>query len=216
MRFGSTFRPSTASDLEGAPSPRQAPYSVSDFLELVETNPAGGCVACLTGKVQTVAVMSERSSWATTPATRRVMQANRSRDTKPELVIRRILHKQGLRYRVNVRPLQEVRRTADIVFRPAKVAVFVDGCFWNGCTTHKGLPKSNTEFWRAKIEANVLRDRETNIALNRRGCLVVRVWEHENPETAARLIVEVVRERFGIGPENGRRSTSKARPTRFA
>lgn len=125
------------------------------------------------------------------------MQANKSRDTKPELAIRRILHKQGLRYRVNVRPLQDVRRTADIVFRPAKVAVFVDGCFWHGCATHKRLPKSNTEFWKAKIEANVLRDRETNIVLKHNGWLVLRVWEHENPETAACRIAEAVRERVG-------------------
>lgn len=120
--------------------------------------------------VQTGAVSSEGSSWATTQVTRSVMQANRSQDTKPELATRNILHEQGLRHRVNVRPLQDVRCSAEIVFRRPKVAVvFVDGCFWHGCATHERRPKSNNEFRTAKIEANVLRNRETNIVLKING-----------------------------------------------
>ena len=70
-------------------------------------------------------------SWASDEATRNKMLANRSRDTKPELLVRSLLHRIGLRYRVNQRPLPELRRTADIVFRKARVAVFIDGCFWH-------------------------------------------------------------------------------------
>lgn len=147
------------------------------------------------GELQTGVVTTDRKSWATTEATRSVMQANRSRDTKHELAIRRILHKQGRRYRVNARPLEGDRHTAEIVFRPAKVAEFVDGCFWHRCVTDKKLPKSNTEFWKAKIEDNVLGDRETSLVLKQNGWLVMRVWEHENPETVARRIAEAVRQR---------------------
>src|SRR5579875_2994608 len=72
-------------------------------------------------------------SWASSPAVRGRMQLQRTRDTAPELAIRRLLHARGLRYRVDVSPLPGLRRRADIVFGPAKVAVFVDGCFWHGC-----------------------------------------------------------------------------------
>jgi len=123
------------------------------------------------------------------------MQANRSRDTKPELELRRLLHGMGLRYRVSSRPLPARRRTADIVFRPVKVAVFVDGCFWHGCPEHKLPPKSNTEFWITKINQNSLRDGETDRELLEAGWLVIRVWEHENPRLAAERIAEAVSRR---------------------
>src|ERR1700722_10486115 len=72
-------------------------------------------------------------SWASTPAIRRVMQGDKSRDTKPEIAVRSAVHALGMRYRVSARPLRDLRRTADLVFRNARVAVFVDGCFWHGC-----------------------------------------------------------------------------------
>ncbi|MGH6915044.1 MAG: DNA mismatch repair protein Vsr, partial [Geminicoccales bacterium] len=75
-------------------------------------------------------------SWASNAGTRASMQANKSRDTKPELALRRAVHAMGLRYRVAARPLPALRRTADLVFTRAKVAVFVDGCFWHGCPQH--------------------------------------------------------------------------------
>jgi len=64
------------------------------------------------------------------------MQANRSRDTLPELAVRRRLHSEGLRYRVSVAPVPSLRRKADIVFTKVRVAVFIDGCFWHGCPEH--------------------------------------------------------------------------------
>lgn len=82
-------------------------------------------------------------SWASSAARRRNMQAIKARDTKPERRIRQLLHAQGLRYRVAARPLADLRRTADIVFRPAKTAVFIDGCYWHGCPEHYVSPKTN-------------------------------------------------------------------------
>ena len=140
--------------------------------------------------------MSEHAvSWASSEAAAKVMRANRSRDTKPEIRIRQLLHSEGLRYRISTRPLPELRRTADIVFRTEKVAVFVDGCFWHGCRLHKRAPKSNTDFWIAKIASNVKRDTETNRRLGDAGWLVIRVWEHDDPVHAAREIVNMVKSR---------------------
>src|SRR3954467_12734074 len=76
------------------------------------------------------------------------------RDTRPEIALRRLLHGRGLRFRVDRAVLPGVRRRADIVFGPARVAVFVDGCFWHGCPTHGTWPRHNAEFWREKIETN--------------------------------------------------------------
>lgn len=89
------------------------------------------------------------------------MARQRARDTSTELALRRELHRLGLRYRVHRQPLPEVRREADVVFGPSRVAVFVDGCFWHGCPDHATLPRSNAEFWRTKIEGNRTRDADT-------------------------------------------------------
>lgn len=120
------------------------------------------------------------------------MQSNKGRDTKPELAVRRILHADGLRYRVNFRPLPELRRTADIVFTRARIAVFIDGCFWHGCPEHYQRPASNREYWDPKVARNRERDAETDALLKAAGWTVVRVWEHESPQRAAELIESAV------------------------
>lgn len=128
------------------------------------------------------------SSWATTPAVRKVMQGNRSRDTQPELAVRRILHAKGLRYRVTRRPIPGLRRTADVVFTRVKVAVFIDGCFWHGCPTHYRAPRSNSHYWEAKLERNRSRDAEISEALREAGWTELRFWSHEDPiEVAERI-----------------------------
>jgi DNA mismatch endonuclease (patch repair protein) len=120
------------------------------------------------------------------------MQSNRGRDTKPELAVRRLLHASGLRYRVSKRPLPQIRRTADIVFGPVKVAVFIDGCYWHGCPEHGQRPKTNAEFWESKIDGNIRRDRETDGLLVEAGWTVLRFWEHEAAADCAARITKTV------------------------
>jgi DNA mismatch endonuclease (patch repair protein) len=134
-------------------------------------------------------------SWASSPATRKSMQSNRSRDTKPELALRRQLHALGLRYRVCARPIPEVRRTADIVFRPARVAVEVRGCFWHGCPEHYRAPAANSGYWTEKIQRNMRRDAENEQRLSNAAWVLVTVWEHEDPIEASHKIAAIVRER---------------------
>ena len=127
-----------------------------------------------------------------TEAIRRTMQANRGRDTGPELAVRSILHARGLRFRVN-QPLPfDRRRRADLTFSRARLFVFVDGCFWHGCPEHGTAPKSNSAWWAAKLARNVLRDRETDEFLEERGWAVVRVWEHDDLAEAVARIVHAV------------------------
>lgn len=135
-------------------------------------------------------------SWASSMAVRAVMQGNRSRDTKPELALRSAVHRLGLRYRVGVRPLRGLNRTADLVFRPTRVAVFADGCYWHGCPEHHRTPRVNRPYWSAKIGRNMSRDRDTNRQLEEAGWLVLRFWEHEDPdECAARVLAAVASRR---------------------
>lgn len=123
------------------------------------------------------------------------MQAIRRRNTAPELALRRLVHASGLRYRVDSRPLPGVRRTADLVFGPARVAVFVDGCFWHRCPEHATEPRTNADYWTPKLDRNVERDRETDALLKVAGWISVRVWEHEDPAVAARRVARIVRRR---------------------
>src|SRR6476661_4110970 len=134
-------------------------------------------------------------SWASSRAARHSMRGNRNRDTRPELAVRSAVHALGLRYRVAARPIAGVRRSADLVFRRRRVAVFVDGCFWHGCPDHFVLPRTNVDYWTAKIDRNRARDAETDALLADAGWIVVRVWEHEAPSRGA----DRVRETLGRG-----------------
>ncbi|MFD3680882.1 very short patch repair endonuclease [Streptomyces sp. NPDC058613] len=125
------------------------------------------------------------------------MSRQKSRDTAVELALRKALHASGARYRIHRRPVKGVRREADIVFGPARVAVFVDGCFWHGCPTHATWPKNNAAFWRTKIEGNRRRDADTDARLTEAGWLAVRVWEHENAAEAAARVLVVLEGRRG-------------------
>ena len=136
-------------------------------------------------------------SWASSPGNRKSMLGNRSRDTGPELAVRKIIHGNGLRYRVHFPPLKTLRRRADLVFGPARVAVFIDGCYWHGCPTHYVPPKTNSEYWSPKIGGNIERDRDTDTVLAAAGWLVLRFWEHEDPARCADQIIEAVTARRG-------------------
>lgn len=128
-------------------------------------------------------------SWASSLATRKSMLSNRGRDTGPERALRSALHRAGYRYRVCSRPIRDLRRTADLVFVTARLAVFVDGCYWHGCPEHYEPPRANATCWRTKVEQNVSRDRETNRILRDARWRVVRIWEHEPlSESVAKVI----------------------------
>ena len=122
------------------------------------------------------------------------MQATRRRDTPCELAVRSAVHRLGLRFRVDW-PLPGSRRRADLAFVSARVAVFVDGCFWHGCPRHGTWPKSNADWWRSKILANVKRDLDTTQALRLNGWRVLRFWEHDDPNRAALMVRKVVQSR---------------------
>ncbi len=135
----------------------------------------------------------QSESWASNPAVRKVMQANRGRDTTIEWAVRRLIHARGMRYRVATRPERDIRRSADMVFARPRVAVFIDGCFWHGCEAHYRRPTVNVDYWAAKAAHNQARDQETNRLLEERGWTVLRFWEHEPPVEVADAIERAVR-----------------------
>lgn len=120
------------------------------------------------------------------------MSRQASRDTAPEVAVRKLLHASGYRYRLNERVPHMSRRTIDIAFTRAKVAVFLDGCFWHGCPEHATQPKSNAEWWRQKLDRNMARDVETTAHLVAEGWTVLRFWEHQSPVQVAERVAEVV------------------------
>lgn len=143
--------------------------------------------------------MSERESWATSAGVRSSMQSNRGRDTRPELAVRRELHRRGLRYFVNRRPVPQVRRTADVVFPRVKMAVLIDGCFWHGCPTHHTPAKANAEYWAEKVRRNRERDRETDELWRESGWTVLRFWTHDPSAIIADTVERAVRSAKEVG-----------------
>lgn len=134
------------------------------------------------------------TSWASSPANRKSMVGNRRTDTKPELALRSALHRRGFRFRKDLRlAVGASRPRPDIVFTKAKVAVFVDGCFWHCCPQHGGSgPKTNPDYWKPKLARNVERDREHDAALEAAGWTVIRLWEHVPVMEAVELVAESV------------------------
>lgn len=123
------------------------------------------------------------------------MKAVKPKDTYPEKILRSELHKRGLRFKIDKKPIEKLNRRADIVFISARVAVFVDGCFWHGCPIHGTKPKANSEFWEMKIKRNKARDEDTTNKLEAAGWKVIRVWEHENLKEFAKTIHDIVKKR---------------------
>lgn len=129
-------------------------------------------------------------SWATSAGTRTSMLGNRRTDTKPEKALRSALHAAGYRFRKDYRvDLGAVKPRPDIVFTRAKVAVFVDGCYWHSCPEHGTKPTRNADYWTPKLARNVERDREHDAALLEAGWAVVRVWEHTPVPEAVTTVV---------------------------
>lgn len=130
---------------------------------------------------------------------RRRFEQQRRADTKPEMMLRRELHRRGLRYRVDRPVLSDRRRRVDIVFTRPRVAVFVDGCFWHLCPEHGNIPTANRDWWSDKLNRNVARDRDADAQLESAGWAVARVWEHElreDPLAAADRVEALVRGRY--------------------
>jgi DNA mismatch endonuclease, patch repair protein len=139
---------------------------------------------------------------ATSPAVSAVMKGNRKRDTRPEIALRSALHRAGQRFRKDYplrvdggRPIR-----VDIAFPKARVALFVDGCFWHACPEHGTAPRANSGYWIPKLARNVARDREVDLRLERADWLAVHVWEHDLADQAADRVVKIVRPRTGQPP----------------
>jgi DNA mismatch endonuclease (patch repair protein) len=132
---------------------------------------------------------------ASSDAARARMVATRRRDTPKELELRRLIHNQGLRFRVDAPPIRSSRKRADLVFRSAQVAVFVDGCFWHGCPDHYTTPKSNHAWWTQKIGSNRKRDTDAVHELTASGWIALRFWEHEDMALASSVVADAVRRR---------------------
>lgn len=128
------------------------------------------------------------------PEASRRMVATRGTNNRADRLLRSALHRRGLRFRIQQRLIPGSTRTVDIVFPRARLAVFVDGCFWHDCPIHGSQPKSNVEWWRRKIRQNVERDQDTNERLRALGWRVFRIWEHEDPAEAADRIAEAYHE----------------------
>jgi len=117
------------------------------------------------------------------------MRAIRRKDTRPEIALRRLLHREGRRYRVDF-PIRSQSGSVrpDIVFTKARVAVFVDGCYWHGCPEHGRVPRVNASYWAPKLARNIERDQANTAALEGAGWRVLRFWEHDDPGRAAEEI----------------------------
>ena len=125
------------------------------------------------------------------------MSTLKRKDNDAELAVRRLLHAAGYRYRVHYPVPGLQRRTIDIAFTRAKVAVFIDGCFWHGCPEHGTRPLANAGWWEQKLAANGARDRDTARHLREQGWRVLRAWEHAQP---AEVVADVEQALCGDAP----------------
>jgi DNA mismatch endonuclease (patch repair protein) len=110
------------------------------------------------------------------------------KNTRPEVALRKALWALGLRYRLH----QKIAGKPDVVFPGARVAVFVDGCFWHGCPIHGSKPKTNSEFWNRKLASNAARDQRVAGILEMDGWKVVRVWEHEVDREVTKVAARIM------------------------
>lgn len=115
---------------------------------------------------------------------RRCMVNNKGRDTNPEVKLRRKCWALGLRYRLQVKLIGK----PDFVFPRAKVAVFVDGCFWHGCPEHYKAPKARSGYWQKKLFVNRKRDEIVTAEFQTLGWIVIRIWEHDLKTEQSRTV----------------------------
>lgn len=120
------------------------------------------------------------------------MVANSSRESRIEGQLRRELFSRGLRFRKHLEVPPKSRCRPDVVFTKAKVAVFVDGCFWHRCPDHGTDPARNGAWWKEKLDANVARDDRYDAALTTAGWTVLRFWEHQSVQDMADAVAAAV------------------------
>jgi DNA mismatch endonuclease (patch repair protein) len=124
-----------------------------------------------------------------------IMRLVRSKDTKLEIRFRTALKKLGYKYRKNV---SSYFGKPDIVLPRLKTVIFIDSCFWHGCSRHCRMPHSNRAYWKAKIGRNKQRDKKTSEWYKRNGWIVLRLWEHslhKNLKDSIKKIASVIRNR---------------------
>ena len=129
---------------------------------------------------------------ASSPAAAKRMRNTGQRDTDIELSLRKALHGEGFRYRLQPRLQGITKSRPDFAFISLRVAVFVDGCFWHNCSRHGTLPKQNRAWWRRKLSRNVERDRRHDAELRAAHWTVVRVWEHEGIPGAVKRVTRAL------------------------
>ena len=103
------------------------------------------------------------------------MSQIKSKNAKPEIIIKKLIWKKGYKYRIG----HGLIGKPDMVFSFCRVVVFIDGCFWHSCPEHCRIPLSNVAYWKQKISSNKKRDRRINSQLKKEGWRVIRVWEHD-------------------------------------
>ncbi|WP_442579091.1 very short patch repair endonuclease [Mesorhizobium sp. ASY16-5R] len=129
------------------------------------------------------------------PLRSRTMAAVKSKDTRPEMIVRRLVHRLGFRFRLYPADLPG---KPDLVFRSRRAVIFVNGCFWHGhgCARGARVPKTNTSYWLAKVGRNAARDISTKAALEKDGWRVLTIWECQTKD--ADTLAPAVR-RFLLG-----------------
>jgi DNA mismatch endonuclease (patch repair protein) len=124
----------------------------------------------------------------TSPTRSHIMSCIRSKETQPEIKLRKELWAMGLR---GYRKYPDLPGKPDLLFPRKKIVIFVDGCFWHGCPTHYSEPKNNTEYWSDKRERNAQRDKAVDKELQSRGYTVLRFWEHDVVDNIPEVVEEV-------------------------
>lgn len=118
-----------------------------------------------------------------------VMAKIKSKDTKPELLVRRYLYSRGYRYRKNVKGLPG---TPDIVLKKYGIAIFIHGCLWHGHQIDGHIPHSNSDFWQKKIKRNQIRDEKNKIELKKMGWKVMTIWECQLKPSARKQTLQEI------------------------
>ena len=144
------------------------------------------------------------------------MRRNPRRNTKPEVALRAELHRRGLRFRKDL-PIRVPRRVVrpDVAFTRARLAVFVDGCFWHMCPIHGNQPRANTAYWRPKLARNIARDRAVDAALSDAGRRILRAWEHDDPAEVADRVARALGTAGLDGRSQAAIASGSVAPTRF-